>query len=279
MRLSNFSHSILAPWVMALGIPALVMAPFGCETLSLLQIASSDEGQFGWFVNPDKTGDLLLGARAPSQACLFAYGSFKENGDIDRITGVVLRDAEGNESFISLDDKGWPVHLEIADGSYAHLEYSEQTDTHVAGQLRLYNAQEQTEEIHSFDVDLDQALATLADEIEQLAGQQLEVLPDPNARPLTNGAKSGPAAATVVYPLFVLPFVAMAYLVSYVAAAIFNAVALVVTEVVRVTLIAVFAPLFLLAEVTNAVLFLPLRTTSLVTVFGVLPPTPRWALI
>ena len=49
--------------------------------------------------------------------------------------------------------------------------------------------------------------------------------------------------------------------------------------VVLLFLLAVFAPIFLLAEVTNAGLFLPLFWVDLPLVFGPIPPVPSWVLI
>lgn len=280
MRFSMLTRSMLGQWITVLSGLALVMAPFGCETHSLLQIAPDADEQCGWFVNTDQAADALLGARAPGGASLLAYGAFNENGDIEKITALRLRDAEGGESFIGLDEQGWPVHLEIADGSYAQIKYTVQTETHVAGEIRLYNAVDQTEETRAFEVDLEQTLETLSAELEQWSSEQLEVLPDPNARTVTGNPKAGQRHGEVLmYPLFLLPFIAMAYLVSYVAVAILNAVAAVVTVIIQATLLAVFAPIFLLAEVTNAGLFLPLFWVDLPLVFGPIPPVPSWVLI
>jgi hypothetical protein len=270
-------HTILGQCTVAFAGLALIIAPFGCETLTLLQMFESDGGQFGWFVNQDKTSDTLLGARVASGASLFAYGSFDEDGNIAEITDVILRDAAGNESFISLDGRGWPIHIEIADGSYAHIDYEIQDETRVKGLLRLYQAGAAAEETVPFDVQLDEALEALAAELEPWTGQQLDVLPAPEE---TDGSKVARRdAAAVVYPLFLVPFVAMAYIVSYVALAISTFVVSVVAYAIRATLVAVLAPVYLLAEITNAALFLPISWVFLPGVFADLPGPPIWALI
>jgi hypothetical protein len=273
MRLSTLPQSTLGLSIIALASLGLIIAPFGCETVCLF--TDCGDGEFGWFINQDKTSDVLLGAKASSGASLFAYGSFNDNGDIERITAVVLRDADGNESFIAVDDNGRPTHLQAADGSYAHIEYTVATDARVAGQIKLYNAGDESQETIPFDVDLDQTLATVAAQLEQITGQQLEVLPDPNARIITGDSKiGGRNAETVLYPVFLLPFVAMAYMVSYIAAAIVTMVTMMVAAVVQATLVAVLAPVYLLSEVTSAVLFLPYSFVSLPSIFPLLPEPP-----
>lgn len=269
-------HTILGQCTIALAGLALIIAPFGCETLTLLQMFESDGGQFGWFVNQDKTSDTLLGAKVASGASLFAYGTFDEDGNIAEITDVILRDGAGNESFISLDDRGWPLHIEIADGSYAHIDYEIQDETRVKGVLRLYQAGAAAEETVPFDVQLDKALEALAAELEPLIGQQLDVLPEPEE---TDGSKTVRAERAIVYPVFLLPFVAMAYMVSYIALAISTFVVHVVAYAIQATLLAVLAPVYLLAEITDAALFLPISWVFLPGVFTDLPGPPIWALI
>ena len=277
MRFSKLVRSIPGQFIMALAGVSLIIAPFGCETLSMFD---DGNGRFGWFINDDTSKDVLLGVRAPSEASLFAYGTFTQDGNIETITAVVLRDPDGNESFIGLDENGRPVHLQIADGSYGHIEYDVATDLRVAGRIELYDAGEGTTESVPFDVDLDETLATLAAQLEELTGQGIEVLPDPNARTVSGASKGGNRnAETVVYPIFALPFVAMAYAISYVATAITAAIVNVVGLAIKATLMAVFAPIYLLTEVTGAVLFLPVMTLSLLSAFGTIPPMPIWILI
>lgn len=279
MRDCHSSRSLAFQLVVALVTPALLIAPFGCQTVTLL-LESAAGDRFGWFVNEDKTSTTLFGARSSDESEVFAYGSFDADGNIERITDVVVRDADGNESFMSLDDDGRPLHLEAADGSYAHMFYTEITPERLSGTVQLYMASDQSKQDIPFDVDLTESLANILAELEQLTGLDLDAPPNPEARTVAPaGRQVGRNQQTILVPIFLVPFVVMTYATSLIAAAIMRVVLNAVAAAVQLTVLAVFAPFFILAAVTNSILFLPIRTVALLALFSSVPGVPFWQLL
>ena len=264
----SFARSILGQWVTTFTCLGLIIAPFGCETVTVLQ--DGKDGEFGWFVNADKASDVLLGARATGGESLFAYGTWAPDGEIDEITAILLRDAEGNESFITLES-GRPVHLQAADGSYAHITYNEVSEERLAWTVELYDADTDTAQEFSGEVDLQQALADALAAFTDLTGIEVPEVANPEEENAKGVSRS---AETVYYPAFMIPFVYLAYFISFVATQIMTVVYSAVALALQATVLAIYAPVLILAQITNGLLLWPVQTVWLAFVFGRMPLIP-----
>ncbi len=271
MRLRQFPRSIPGQWLTTFTCIGLIIAPFGCETVCVLDDCGGASADVGWFINADKASEILLGAKAAGGASLLAYGTWTPNGQLGEITAILLTAADGSESFITLES-GRPVHLQTADGSYAHITYNEVSAERLAWTLELYDAAKQTTEQFSGEVDLQKALADAVAELQRVTGITLPVLPAP-ADPAARGNTAD--QQVVYYPVFLVPFVALAYLISHIATQITTLVFAVAAHAIRNLVAAVFLPVRLLAEITDGALHSPLYFITLNLVFDRLPPKPR----
>lgn len=90
-------------WVAMLAGVSLIIAPFGCQTVQLVDADATDgDSLFGLLVNTNTDSNVLGGVRLESGESVFVYGQFAADGSIEEIFGAVFRNAQGQEAVIVL---------------------------------------------------------------------------------------------------------------------------------------------------------------------------------
>ncbi len=260
-------------WLVAVLAYALLVAPFGCQWEAELgnlfpdvtdgTTAGDDKPTTGLFLNEGVTDGLVAGARNAQGDAFFIYGTRDDDGALAEVDSIVVRTADGDESFITFAS-GRPIHLEGADGSYVHLSYTLVTDDRVTADVVVYDATRDTTEETTVDIDLAQIRADLlaaaneaATTLANLTGQTVEVPVAPGSDTAKGRDRAGLLSSLVFVPLVLVGQFTMA-LMSKVMVSVFAAV----TAAMQAAVIAAFAPLFLftgmLGEVSVRVESLPL---------------------
>ena len=70
----------------------------------------------GFLINTDTDSNVLGGIRLADGRSVYVYGTFKNDGNIDEITGAVLRDTDGSEAGVVFEN-GRPVSAYGFDGT------------------------------------------------------------------------------------------------------------------------------------------------------------------
>ncbi|RMF85207.1 MAG: hypothetical protein D6744_01830 [Planctomycetota bacterium] len=232
----------------------------------------------GLFLNDGSGENVVAAARGASGDVFFAYGSRNDAGDIEQITALLARTADGRESFITFDD-GRPVHAQGPDGSYAHVTYEEVSSTQLRGTVDFYNAQDDTTTSQIVDIDLQQTAAEIAAFIEQRTGESIATTEVIDATAKTTNRQQ--VRITIFNPLFsgiVLPLVAAVGAMTILLGQIFVALYATLVAAVQAVLVAVFSPLFLIADLLSQTV-VNIRLVPLFDVFAVLPPPPTVVLV
>jgi len=128
---------------------------------------------FGLLINSDPESDLLAGIRRESGESVSVFGRTLADGSPD-IQEVVYEDAQGRAGSLRFES-GFPVVALLDDGSRLDITYEQKDTTRLKGTVKAFVAS--TGETHesAFDVDLQMALAQLAQTVEDLTGGAVQV--------------------------------------------------------------------------------------------------------
>lgn len=264
--------SLLRDWFVGLTCVSLIVAPFGCQ----LTAPPTDNGggdpktSTGLFLNTDQASTLLMAGRGTDNDEYFVYGTRDTSGNPSNIQSIVVRTADGKESFVAFD-AGRPVQVQGADGSRATINYTSVTPQRLAGTTELLNAADGTKSHFEFDVDLLAAAADVATQVKQQTGIDLAV---PSAAAAAGAAtqkslnRSFPLAA-----LFILPLFAAMGIIAVVLGQVFVAMFALVAYSLQAMVILLFAPIFLLTGLFNETA-LDVQFEPLFTVFIDIPGHP-----
>ena len=272
-------HASAREWFWALTCYSLLIAPFGCELRTGGLGGSVQDGlgaalDYGLFINEDTDDPLLIAARNSNGDAFFVYGTRDEDGNLEEIESISVLTAEGEESFITFE-LGRPEHIQGPDGSYAHITYTEVSAERLTASVELYNAATTEKETFQIDIDLQQTAAQIAELVRAATGQELETTTLVGDEVVV---KDGQQRVRITifspwYAAFVLPLVAAVGLMTVVLGQMMLAMYAVVAITVQAVLLAVFSPLFLVAEILGDVVF-RVELVPLSVVFDFLPPPP-----
>ena len=287
MSRTTQSRRIFREWIGALGAFSLLWAPLGGCPSSVGGFDLGGSGgntttdlttARGLFLNDNPDQDIVAAARGRNGDAFYAFGSLDTAGDIERIDALLVRTADGEQSFVTFDD-GRPIHAEAADGSYAHVTYEEVSSQQLRATVDFYNAQDQTTTSEIVDIDLEQTVAEIAAFVEQQTGESVattEVV-DGTAKS-TNRSQ---VRITIFNPLFtgiVVPLVALVGAMTILLGQIFAALYVTLVAAVQAVVFAVFAPFFLIADLLSQSI-VSIRLVPLFDAFVVLPPPPVVVLV
>lgn len=269
---SRTPYTIGGQFVTALTIVALIISPFGCQTLQLLTGDTDD--LFGMLINSDLESNTLGALRLASGETVFLYGSFQEDGNIKEITGITLRDADGQEASLIFEE-GRPTAARSFDGSTINITYDEVSSERLTGQLDIFFASTSQSQSIPFDIDLQAAASQLAQIVADLTGSEISD-EEPPAAPSAEKragnvsaedtskqeqrAQLGLIAAILVqYAFVILGLTIVSIMVQSMQAAITS---LVVTSaiVTKTVVVALFSPFILMGEILRLAMTEPVIT-------------------
>lgn len=229
----------------------------------------------GFFINDDATGKLLAAARGKDGEQFFAFGTRDGDGKAD-ISSFVAVDGDGSRSFISFES-GRPVHAQGADGSYAHVTYSDVTATRLKGTVDFYDAASKSMQSYPFDIDLLQSAQDIAAQVRSVTGRSLDTsdVPESNAK-LAKDLSEAQVRITIFNPLYVgvfLPCVLAVTVMTVVLGQILVLLYDVVVATIQATVIVAFLPLFIVAHVLAGTV-VNVRVGGIPVVFDDIPTPP-----
>lgn len=271
----RFIRSIPGQWFCTMMGVALVIAPFGCETAVVLDPGNVSLDKVGFAFNKDASSDLLMSLSGEDGNTVFVFGSRNETS-ITSISAVTIRDADGNESFITFES-GRPVHVQAADGSYAHITYQNVGLDGLQALVDIYDAVEDTDDQVVIDIDLQETLATWAQRFEEETNVELPVVNavgEDQAKTL-NAAQAG---GVVFVPVFVVPFTTLVTTTSLILSQVFVYMVRFVALATASIITAIMYPFIVLAEITRTALVLPAVIIDMITFFDVVPTVPVYVL-
>lgn len=264
-------------WTAGFAALSVMLAPIaGCpggigDTIGDV-IGSVAKGSF--YLSNSKGQGLAAAAKTDDGAGFFVYGVTDESGGIEEVQSIVVRDRNGDESFVTFES-GRPVHAQGADGSYVHATYETVTDTSLSGTIEYYDAERGEKTVEPFQVDLTQSASSLANTVRQLTGRTVEVTDVPTAK----SRAASQVRVTVLSPLFalfIIPFVAIVYVMTIVLSVfliVLYAVIYAIAAVLVATLYIAFAPLFLIGAILGDAM-LNIRVTPIDLHFSSIPDPP-----
>lgn len=240
--------------ITAITLAALVFSLASCGTQGILP---NDPSQFyGLIINSDVSSNLLGGIRLASGEGVSLYGRFNADGSIRELEEVVYEDAQGRTSSLQFAS-GRPVLALLHDGSRVEVTYNEVTPTRLTGVVKVFAADSGDIYESPFEIDLEMALAQLAQMVEDLTGGAVQIdeqsgASDPTAR-LAKGMLAGKSDARHQLGLGHLLFGAIiagaGFLMVCSMAQMMDAVLLVVDAGMKAVVVAIFAPLIIMGEI------------------------------
>ncbi len=281
MRMHRFIRSTPGRWFAALCAYGILVAPFGCQFQTLLNDDGNPLGggggggdtevlstsTTGMFIADETDDSLLIAGRSPTGGSYFVFGVRDDAGNLARIDSILLREEDGGESFIAFED-GWPVHVEAADGSYAHITYQEITQQRLTAEVELLHVADGFNATYLVDVDLQQAADQVAELVSSVTGQELEA-PEQVDDSKDGGRKQRITIFSPLFAIFVFPLVAIVTLTVVVVGQIVAAIAQAIHNIALV----IFSPLFIIGGLINNTVT-RVRVVPLGEVFDRLPPPP-----
>jgi hypothetical protein len=255
---------------------ALVVAPFGCQTVTLDGGDLSSLSKFGFAINKDVASELLMTLEGDDGTTIFVFGRRSTAGGIASVGAITAKSPGGEESFITFES-GRPAHVQASDGSYAHITYAELSPERLAADVDLYSAGDGSTQSIPVEIDLTQALEDLAAVFEETTGQELAVV---DAEAVEAGAKSvgGAAQSVLLVPVIVVPFTTLVSFTSLILSQVFVFVFKVVVGAMASIMVALMYPFLVLAELTHTALFLPVVFVDMLIYFDELPSVPVYVL-
>lgn len=262
--------------VLTIGVvTALALGPAGCQLGALPPggggpLPGDLKKLNGLMINDSPADGLLMAARNAAGDAFFVYGTRTASGRLDEVEQILVRTADGAESFIAFES-GRPVHAEGPAGDYLHIMYDEVSTERLAGELEIFSAADGTVETFPFDVDLQQAAEQIAERIEQLTGQEVALTTVEDGQ-----LKTGPMQTriTVFSPLFaavVLPFVLLIEVVTVIVGQVLELISAVATVAVYSVLLVALAPFFAISELLSGSV-INIRVVPLFDAFTAIPP-------
>jgi hypothetical protein len=280
MRLWKFPQSITGKLVTALAGSLLAMGPTACTNLGMpgaLGIFAVDSQgiPLGLLFNSDTGSDVLGGIRLQDGSAVYVYATRLANGNLEEITGVILRDPDGQEAGIIFQD-GRPTRAYSFDGSTLEVLYEEVSTSRLKGRADLYFAEavegEQNQTME-FDVDLEEAAAELARRVEELTGLQIsnEAPPDSPTQtqrrlaadalppPVGKDAMNSQFMLLMFAPFYQFAFVTVGFLCIQIMTAMVGVMVSMVAVMMRAMVVAVLSPFIIMGEMMRgAFAYLPM---------------------
>lgn len=271
MGLTRLPFSVPGQFITALLGGIMILGSPGCDGIQLGNLGqfttTVSKNPIGFLINTDTASNVLGGIRLDDGSSAYAYGSFKGDGTIDTLTAAVLRDAEGKEASALFDQYSGKTLLKSAtsfDGSRVDITYDVVSDTRLTGHVDVFFAEINETHTVNFDVDLLEALAELAQRIEELTGIPISTTPLPDQKTaklvqdeLASGMFGKDAAhSQLFFSLYVFSFqyafanVGLFFikLMGHVMEAMVHVLVGVVVAVTRVMIVAMCTPFILLGE-------------------------------
>jgi hypothetical protein len=256
---------------------ALILGQPGCTGFQLGGLPGGSASTLGFLINTDTASDILGAVRLADGSAVYAYGTFLPDGNIGELQAAVLVSAAGQEAAITFEN-GLARKARGFDGSTLNITYDEISPQRLRGRVDLFFAAaapgEQNQSI-AFDVDLLQAAADLAQQVQQLTGLTISAQPppqDPNGRAIVP-APAGPKTAgqsqliLVFAPFYQHAIATAGYIVVQVMARLVDVlvrtVATVVVSLTRVVIVAVCSPFILLGDIMRAAATQPILAVNL----------------
>lgn len=270
-----------------LGIPACESVNLG-DVLGNLNLNGSsnangngsggalNERSIGFFVNSDLESDLLVAGRGPSGDEFFLFGPRAPDGSPTGIETILVRQFNGDESFINFEN-GYPVYVQGADGSSASVDYIEQSQFSILANVTVRDANTRDVDVIPVSFDGLQTAQQIAAQVERATDLNVEVPSTPQA-PSGTGKPVIREQGRLVTSLFLFAFVLLAVNVVNFNTAILGQVLLDtldgVAAVLQITVLAIFAPFFLIGELLSGSLN-RVEFTPLIDIVVEVPSEPR----
>lgn len=269
-------------WLSGLLSVSVILSPLGCRVQvadfgdggllgGLLGGSSSDAGLF---LNQDETSPLLMAGRDNAGDVFYVFGTRNSSGDLEEIEAVSVTTPEGDESFIAFES-GRPTHVEGPNGSYAHATYNETSAQRLAADIELYNAGDDSKQQFEVDIDLEQTAQQVAAAVRDATGRTLETTEVPDEESAKSVANEQ-VRVTIFSPLFtgiVAPFIISIGLATIILGQMVIALVALVAAALQAVVLAIFSPLFLIADILSDVVF-RVQLIPLTSLFIELPPPP-----
>lgn len=278
MTLRATMRCIAREWLVALCAYSLLIAPFGCQLQRSLLDDDGLAGELstrsaGLFINDDLDSPLLIAGRNNAGDAFFVYGTRDADGNLAEIESIVVRTADGEESFVTFES-GRPVYAQGPDGSYVHITYQEVSPSRLTATAELYNAQTEAKESYTVDIDLAQTAQQIARLVEEATGQELKTT-TLAARSLDKDDLRS-LRITIFSPLFtlfVVPLVAAVTVMTVILGQVLVLVYKTVVVAIQAVLLAVFSPLFLVASLLSETI-VRIEFVPFSDLFITIPPPP-----
>jgi hypothetical protein len=211
----------------------------------------------GLFINSDVSSSLLGGIRLKSGESLSLYGRFNTDGSIQELEEVVHEDELGQLTSLQFVS-GRPSLALLHDGSRIEITYEQVSSTRLKGLVKLLIGPTGEEFEAPFDVDLELALAQVAQMVEDLTGGAVDIDDDSGASAAT-ARLTEPTSATKdtlarqQLGLGALMFAAIIAGAGFVMvcsmAQMMDSLVVVVQASMRPVIIAIFMPLIIMGEI------------------------------
>jgi hypothetical protein len=225
----------------------------------------------GLYVNEDLNDPLIAGGRNARGDEFFVYGTRTSDGAIGEIDSVLVRTADGQESFV-IFELGRPVWLQGADGSYIEIVYNRVSPGRLSASATVFNAATGESQTVPVEIDLQRAADEVAQAILGLTGLGVEV---PSAASPGTAKWQQRAVGPLVAGAIVATLVAASHLAIVITGQVMQAVFEGVAVAMQAAVVAAFMPLYLfsgmLGEVTVSV-----GTYPLLEIFVELPAPPQF---
>jgi hypothetical protein len=249
---------------------SLFIGPAGCQLQALPSGGQSTPADLktltGLFINDSADDGLLMAARGETDDQFFVYGTRSAAGGIDEVEQIVVKTADGGESFVSFES-GRPVHAQGPEGSYLHITYDLVELTRLQARVDLFSVDAQSVDSYMVDIDLQRTANEIADRVREVTGMDVPVT-------TVTGAGTGKTRVTIFSPFFagfIAPFVLLINLMTVIIGQIVNFLQALITAVVYSVLLVVLTPFFAIAELLNDTI-INIQLVPLFDVFAVLPP-------
>ncbi len=266
-------------WLAGLLCVSLIVGPMGgCPNGPDLGDLLGVGENAGLFVNNDFSNPLLMAGRNDPGDGFFVYGTRDGDGNLEEIEAIVVRQTNGDESFITFES-GRPRRAQGPRGSFVDITYTEVSTQRLAATVEFYNADDDVSDSFPVEIDLQAALQTIVSTVQDITGQAL-----PITEVEEDGSGGGKIRAveqtrvTVFSPLFVafvLPIVALVAFTQLVLGQILIAIQALIVTAVQGILFNVFAPLFIVAELLN-VSITRVQVAGIGTIFDTVPDRPEF---
>lgn len=240
--------------ITAITTAAFVFATTGCEGLNILPGDSTDG--FGVIINTDASKDLIGGVRLASGEAVYAYGTFNDDGTVGEVTACVYQNADGQQATLFFES-GRPSRGIGFDGAEIVITYDEVTSTRLKG-TATYTPTEGAPATLSFDIDLQQTAAQVAQLVEDLTGLQIADDEPPDESAETAKRLGGdPTAQRSVIVLLIPVFISITgFTITLTLSQLMKGF----VQAGNVLVIAFLSPFILMGNLMRAAIGLPLVT-------------------